>query len=86
MIRLRARKTEAEKWVGDVKTKWHPGEGFFTDSSSEKIASEAKSGHDGDIGKAIQALEFAKNRNSSQGSDIISKINKAVELLQKQKK
>lgn len=77
-----------DKWVQDAEKnkKWEPGKDFFKDNSAEKIASGAKSGHDGDEGAAIKALTFAKNRNSSIGADIKGKIDKAIEILQKQNK
>ena len=75
---------EDDKWIANAEKnkKWEPGEGFFKDNSAEKIAAGAKSGHNGDVGAAVKALNFAINRNSGQSDELKIKIRKAMEILQ----
>lgn len=83
IMRKVERYQEGEKWSADVKTKWDPPEGLFRDGSAEKIASAAASGHSGDLGSAIQALQFYLNRGGENVSDEIkSKVNRAIDMLQ----
>jgi len=75
------------KWSNSVSTKWHPAEGLFKSGSAEKIASSALSGHGGDAGKAIKAVEFYLNRGGKNLSDERKGVLKhAVEILQKKEK
>jgi len=50
-------------WSGEVKTHWHPEEGFF-EQSSEKIAEGLKSASDG-LAPAMERLDFYNNRAGS---------------------
>jgi len=47
-------------WSGDVKTKWHPPEGFF-EQSAEKIAEGLKAASDS-LAQAMDRLNFYINR------------------------
>ena len=49
-----------EKWSGDVKTKWHPPEGFF-EQSAEMIAKGLKKASDSRA-QAMDRLNFYINR------------------------
>lgn len=71
------------KWSQDVKTKWHPGEGIF-EKSADEIAKLAKSGHSGDIGASIKALQFHINRAGKNMKDETKgRIKHAIKILQK---
>lgn len=77
---------ENEKWSGDVKTKWHPGEGIFS-KSGEEIAKEAKSGHGGDIGSSIKSLQFHINRaGKNMPKDQKANVEAAIHKLQAENK
>jgi len=49
-----------EKWSKDIKTKWHPPEGFF-EQPAEKIADGLKAASDG-LAQAMDRLDFYINR------------------------
>lgn len=70
-----AKTEEDEKWSGDVKTKWHPKEGFFDRSASE-IASGLKSASD-DLKQAMSRLNFYINRA---GDNLSSEDKSRLEL------
>ncbi|MNK66426.1 hypothetical protein D3C87_857440 [compost metagenome] len=53
----------AEKWSSDVKTQWHPPEGFF-EGSAEKIAKGLKRESNG-LAQAMSRLNFYINRAGS---------------------
>jgi len=75
---------EDEKFIQDAEKDkgWKPGEGFFKDSSAQKIASEAEKNHD-DLSGAIKALQFFINRNGKNiDKSIVDKVEKAKEILQ----
>jgi hypothetical protein len=72
----------ADKWSGDVKTKWKAPEGLFT-KSAETIANELYKSHD-DLKGASSALTFYINRAGSNLSDADKeKFDKVRELLHK---
>jgi hypothetical protein len=52
-----------KQWLGDVKEKWHPDEGFFTKSASA-IATGLK-GASKDLKQAMARLNFYINRSGS---------------------
>lgn len=54
---------QAEKWSSDVKTEWHPPEGFF-EGSAEKIAKGLKRESTG-LQQAMSRLNFYINRAGS---------------------
>ena len=54
---------QAEKWSSDVKTEWHPPEGFF-EGSAEKIAKGLKRESSG-LQQAMSRLNFYINRAGS---------------------
>ncbi|MBK8549687.1 MAG: DUF3175 domain-containing protein [Ignavibacteria bacterium] len=67
-------------WSGDVKTHWHPEEGFF-EQSSEKIAEGLKASSDG-LAQAMDRLDFYINRAGSNLSETAkSNLEKAKEIL-----
>jgi len=67
-------------WSGEVKTHWHPEEGFF-EQSSEKIAEGLKSASDS-LAQAMDRLDFYINRAGSNLSDKAkAKLEKAKEIL-----
>lgn len=71
---------EKNLWSGDVKTHWHPPEGFF-EQSSEKIADGLKSASDG-LAQAMDRLDFYINRaGSNLSSDAKSRLEKVKEIL-----
>lgn len=70
-----AKNEEDEKWSGDVKTKWHPKEGFF-DRSATEIASGLKSASD-DLKQAMSRLNFYINRA---GDNLSSEDKSRLEL------
>jgi len=73
----------AEKiWSGEVKTKWHPPEGFFEQSAS-KIASGLKSASK-DLKQAMARLNFYINRAGENLSDAdVRRLEMAKKKLQK---
>lgn len=73
---------EKEMWSGNVKTKWHPKEGFFT-QSAEKIATGLKRASD-DFKQAISRLNFYLNRaGKNLSADDKSRLALAKEKLRK---
>jgi hypothetical protein len=67
-------------WSGDVKTHWHPEEGFF-EQSSEKIAEGLKSASDG-LAQAMYRLDFYINRaGTNLSAEAKAKLEKAKEIL-----
>lgn len=54
-------------WSGDVKTHWHPPEGFF-EQSARQIAEGLKSASDS-LAQAMERLNFYINRGGSKLSD-----------------
>ncbi len=67
-------------WSGDVKTHWHPPEGFF-EQSSEKIAEGLKSASDG-LAQAMDRLDFYINRAGvNLSEETRSRLEKAKEIL-----
>lgn len=71
---------EKKLWSGDVKTHWHPPEGFF-EQSSEKIADGLKSASDG-LAQAMDRLDFYINRaGSNLSSEAKSRLEKAKDFL-----
>ncbi|MEO8666232.1 MAG: DUF3175 domain-containing protein [Ignavibacteria bacterium] len=68
-------------WSGDVKTHWHPEEGFF-ELSPEKIAEGLKSASDG-LAQAMDRLDFYINRaGSNLSGEAKARLEKAKEILQ----
>ena len=73
--------------LSDVKTKKHPPDNLFSSGSSQKIADWAWSSHNGDLRKAMAALNFYINRGGSNVTDEQrDKVEKAKELLRAKKK
>lgn len=67
-------------WSGDVKTHWHPEEGFF-EQPAEKIADGLKSASDG-LAQAMDRLDFYINRAGVNLSDESkARLEKAKEIL-----
>jgi len=67
-------------WSEDVKTKWHPPEGFF-DEPADKIAGGLKQASEG-LAQASDRLNFYINRIGSNLSDEAkTRLDKAKELL-----
>lgn len=79
-----ARLVTAEKWSGDVKTKWHPPEGFFerpAQSIADGLMRASK-----DYAQALSRLNFYINRGGSNlSSEDKSRLNHAKSLLEKKK-
>ena len=69
-----------EKQLSDVKTKWHPKEGIFTEDNPQKIANYLLS-HSKDRGQAMKRLMFYMNRA---GENLTNKtvLNKVKKLLE----
>lgn len=67
-------------WSGDVKTHWHPEEGFF-EQPSEKIAEGLKSASDG-FAQAMDRLDFYINRAGvNLPEEAKTRLEKAKEIL-----
>ncbi len=67
-------------WSEDVKTDWHPPEGFFT-KSAESIAQGLKRASDS-LKQAMSRMSFYENRGGSNVSDADkAKYDKVKELL-----
>lgn len=67
-------------WSDDVKTKWHPPEGFF-EQPAEEIAQGLKSASDG-VAQAMDRLDFYINRAGvNLSEEAKSKLEKAKEIL-----
>lgn len=67
-------------WSGDVKTHWHPPEGFF-EQSSEKIAEGLKASSDG-LAQAMDRLDFYINRaGSNLAADAKERLEKVKDIL-----
>ena len=77
---LAALEITAKDWSEDVKTKWHPPEGFFT-KSAESIAKGLRSASK-DLKQAMSRLSFYENRaGSNLGAEEKSKLEDAKEKL-----
>lgn len=71
---------EEKKWSGNVKTHWHPPDGFF-EQSAEKISEGLKSASDS-LAQAMDRLDFYINRaGSNLSAETKSKMEKAKEIL-----
>jgi len=71
-----------EMWSSQVKTKWHPPEGFFK-QSAQKIASGLKSASK-DLKQGMSRLNFYLNRaGKNLSQDDLSRLEKAKKLLAK---
>jgi hypothetical protein len=69
-----------KQWIGDVKEKWHPPEGFFTKSASA-IASGLK-GSSKDLKQAMSRLNFYINRGGSNlSAEDLERLQSAKEKL-----
>lgn len=62
-----AKKNNGKLWSGDVKTKWHPPEGFF-EQSADKIAEGLAKASDS-LAQAMDRLNFYINRAGKNLSD-----------------
>jgi F0F1-type ATP synthase membrane subunit b/b' len=71
---------EKNLWSGDVKTHWHPPEGFF-EQPAQKIAEGLKSASDG-LAQAMDRLDFYINRaGTNLSADAKTRLEKAKEIL-----
>lgn len=71
---------EKNHWSGDVKTHWHPPEGFF-EQSAEKIAEGLKSASDG-LAQAMDRLDFYINRaGDNLSGEVKARLEKSKEIL-----
>jgi len=81
MLRETVEDLSEAMWSGEVKTKWHPPEGFFKQSAG-KIASGLKSASK-DLKQAMSRLNFYINRAGANLTDAdIEKLNAAKKKLQ----
>lgn len=71
-----------KQWLSDVKTKWHPPEGFFENPASE-IASGLKDASK-DLKQAMSRLNFYINRaGSNLSQDDSDRLERAKDKLRK---
>lgn len=71
---------EKKFWPENVKTNWHPPEGFF-EQSAEKIAEGLKSASDG-LAQAMDRLDFYINRaGDNLPVEIKARLEKSKEIL-----
>ena len=73
---------QEKKWAGDVSVKWHPPEGFFSQSADD-IAAGLKRSH-ADLKSAMSSLVFYINRaGSTLSNKTIAELESAKQKLRK---